>query len=194
MSSCIAEVGKTYHELSTGNASWGVTRFDKDAYLERRNRNDMVPGMSKENDVSSRVRVLTGEADDSIVQDKCSIYVAKSIIPNSNFGAFAGVGIQVKESFESDSSEIVIPLIDIRKHFPTFDSTILSNYLWRSYERGAQFESDKVDIMQPNLGMVTNGHLALYKWFPNTLCSGNGAVFQTERLFQIQEPTHLMLD
>lgn len=161
MSSCLAQVGNTCHELSTGgDALFGVTRFDKKSYLERRTKNGMVPDVFKENAVSLDLRVLTGESDASIGGDQCSIYMAKSSIPNAGFGTFAG--IEKKGFFESDCSEVVIPLIDIEKHFPSFQSTVLSNYLWRSHGRGAQFESDTVDIIQPNLGMASNGHLALY--------------------------------
>ena len=151
--SCIAEFGKTCQQLLHFD---GVTRFNKVFYHERRGFNN-ITAVEKD---ALFTDVLTAEAAGSVGGDQCELYLAKSSIPNGGFGAFAG--IETKSFFESDSSEIVIPLIDIEKHFPSFQKTVLSNYLWRAHARGGQFESDKVDIMQPNLGMVSNGHLALY--------------------------------
>ncbi len=99
--------------------------------------------------------------------EECRLYMAKSSIPNSGLGIYAGVNIPPNTFVDTDP-QIVLPLFDIEDHNAKssgiethYDDNIISNYPWNSYSKGAQLEAKLANLLYPNLGMLANSHLGL---------------------------------
>lgn len=89
----------------------------------------------------------------------CSLYMAQSSIPNSGLGIFAGKDF-VEDEMVDPFPQAVIPLVDIESN-PFYSMSVLSNYPWSAWSQDAQFESESVNVLYPNLGMLANSHLGL---------------------------------
>ena len=138
-----------------------VLRHDKSTYLNARRL--PIDGLFEELSESRDEWDTSLDPLDNIEHlghNECRLFLAESRIPNGGMDMFAGVYIDAFEQIEQ-SSELGIPLIDIKEHFPTYFQTPVSTYPWKSFQFNAHLDANDAHIISPGVGMLGNSHLGL---------------------------------
>jgi len=153
------------------------TRYDRDAYLEKRFG---VEHTISEDDINNSKTYPTTKQDiikllntpplspsvDDDPEQKCTTYLAPSSIPNSGLGMYTTIPYASGESFPFP--EVGIMLQEMKRHsHPTSDTKkkktkLLAQYPWSA--KVLTFGAIEVgygESIVPSLGMLANSHLGL---------------------------------
>jgi len=105
---------------------------------------------------SSTEEVCVADIDNNEQNFPCSVYLARSTIPNGGFGLFAGVPIP--RGRPVGPPDIAVHLIDLPTDEDNFALRNLhEKYAASSHVTGGQFEGNQVHALLPGIGMVANG-------------------------------------
>jgi len=95
-------------------------------------------------------------------QQRCTLYLAESSIPNAGLGIYSGISIRKNETFSHHLDDIVIPIHDIELHNDYKPvKWLISDYTWTASKLGVDVEAKRVKGLAPGLGALANNHQAL---------------------------------
>jgi hypothetical protein len=97
--------------------------------------------------------------------DTCSVYIAKSTIPNAGLGVFNGNRGKQPQRLMLPFGDVCIPLIDPSWHLPAPLSIPFLDYYWNGKVFGLHYETilseSGVEVFCPGFDAIVNCHLGL---------------------------------
>lgn len=133
------------------------------------------------NDIIQDPEKLNRESREFSSPSTCSLYVARSTIPNAGLGIYTSKGIP--KNHPVGPSDIVIQLPDLNPYYHSSLQVLSYQYYWDGQDTGGQYEGRKVYSLIPGIGMLANGHPDVY----NTVQS-NGSTFDNGGLYRSSHP------
>ena len=147
-----------------------IIRHDPTMYLKHR---DGVPASNTTDIFQSEVMNASASASVNINAEpepgtSCSLYVARSMVPNSGFGMYAGRDFTQGEPIDK-MPQIVLPIDNSFSSVPSFSydpnsiiEIIVNDYPWKAEFMGMHLEDPDYKMLFPNVGMLANAHLGLF--------------------------------
>ena len=149
------------------------------------NQSDIVDKTSdsniNHNNVTQEFEKFNRGSKESSSPSTCSLYVARSTIPNSGLGIYTSRAIP--KNHPVGPSDIVIQLPDLNPHYHSSLQVLSYDYFWNGQDTGGQYEGRAVFSLIPGIGMLANGHPNDY----NTVQS-KGSTFDNGGLYRSLHP------
>jgi hypothetical protein len=108
---------------------------------------------------ASKEHVLSNSTAASVTAE-CGLWFAPSSIPNTGIGMYAGRKFNKGDKL-APSGELVIPVVDIRKHHPGDWFFLWDSYFWSGSAAYKDDNSEAVDAASPGFGSAANSFLDL---------------------------------